>query len=188
MSDRPTISLDVEGVLADTHGRMLEVYNRRHGTEYSPDEIDDWNWVREGIDFGEFMEIVHKQWNENPLSFHAFESQLGRVTTNLAQLGELDIVTARPGCEEGMKMWFDKQGITEYNQLQTVHPGISKAQLGYDIYIDDKPHLVDKISGKQILCLISRPYNTHKEASGDRVIRSETVQEASASLLNGLVS
>ena len=188
MSDRPTISLDVEGVLADTHGRMIELYNERHGTKYSPEEIDDWYWVRDEIDFSEFMEIVHTEWNENPLSFRAFESQLGQVTDNLAKLGELDIVTARPNCEEGMKKWFDEHRITAYNQLRTVDPDISKAELGYDIYIDDKPHLVNKISGEQILCLIRRSYNTHKDTDKDRVIRAETVHEASISLLNSLVA
>lgn len=186
MSDTLTISLDVEGVLANTHERMLKIYNEEHGTEYTFEDIDDWDWVRDEIEFSEFMEIVRRGWNITPRQVRAFESHLGEVAHNLTHLGELDIVTERLGCKVGMREWFEEHGITEYNQLRTVNPGTSKADLGYDIYIDDKPHLADEISDEQIVCLIRRPYNTHKRASQDGVMKAETVHEASVKLLNRL--
>ena len=79
---------------------------------------------------------------------------LKEVTTHLKPF---DIVTSR-GTLSGIKKWVDYHQL-EYRAIVFIPDKHSKADLKYDVFIDDNPYLASKLSKNQFLWLISQPYN-----------------------------
>ena len=179
----PKIALDVESTLVKTHHRMLEIYNERHDTDYRHSQIGHWDWVRDEIDFDEFMQIIETEWNENPLGFKKREVNLDLAVEKLSNVGDVDLVTARQNCDEGMKKWFDHHGIEHYQKYRTVPPETDKTDLGYSVFIDDNPKIADNLGPDQYQYLILQPYNYHVQDK-DRVVPVKNVHSAFLNIEN----
>lgn len=171
---KPTLALDVESTMANTHGRMLAKYNSRHGTDYELDDVTSWNWVGDVIDFDEFMGIMREIW-ANHETLMPLETGLGDTVEELSKVFDVDIVTAHEGVEDEMQRWFKDHRITDYNEFHSGDHTLNKAEMGYDYLIDDKPSLAANLSGSQVLYLRDQPYN--RNVAGDGVVRVSEVAD-----------
>ena len=177
-----TVSLDVEGTLADAHGRLLAVYNDRHGTDHELADMNDWHWVREELDYDEFMSITQREWAENHGAIEPLEDGLAKAVDRLCERHTVDVVTARRGVEDEMQEWLDDRGMDSYRDFHSIDPSSTKATMGYDIYIDDKPGLADMLGDGQIQYVIRQPYNRDSRMPLDKTIPVMTVAEAAESI------
>lgn len=173
------VALDVESVLVDTFGHFLDVYNTRNDTNHTMNDIDSWEWVTEAVEFEEFMAIISETWDTSPLDYDPLEPNLGSTVEELHSqpaVDQLDVVTASPGGTDGIKTWLRHHDVP-YDNFVHVDPNDTKADLQYTHFIDDKPHLADKLTPPQTQLLVQHPYNeTHwNHPSAEPV---ETVSDA----------
>lgn len=174
------VSLDMESVLAAVHPYFLTVYNDRFGTSYSREDIDGWDWVHTEVEFETFNEIVDNGWETGEINPTAPDLH-ATVDWLTSQPGiTVDIVTARTGVETGMKNWLTDHSISVFDSFIATNQ--SKAELGYDVFIDDKPGLADELTGDQTQYLISQPHNKSAREH-DRVIVVPDVDSAVSHLL-----
>lgn len=180
-----SVCLDLETTLAACHDYFLMAYNEKHGTNYQRSDIDRWDWVREEVEFEEFMDIVDTGWRNNHEMIKQTEPGLAGLLDRLHNhpTVELDIVTARTGVENGMKRWLASHEITGFNSFISTKQ--SKANLPYNVYIDDNPKLPDNLSITQMQFLITGPHNTDA-ITHDRTITVTTVRNASTELFRYL--
>lgn len=177
-SEKLRIALDVESVLADTHPYFISAYNEKFDTSYSVCDIDNWDWVREEVDWEDFDGITQNGWESRADEINVREENLGGTVCELQSLTEsttIDIVTGRTGVESEMKKWLKSKGITEYENF--ISTSKTKSKLGYHVYIDDNPRLVDKISDDQLHVLIRGNHNRTVEEKKNIVI-TYTVKDA----------
>jgi len=172
-----TVALDVEGTLADTHGRLLTVYNERHGTDYDLADVDHWDWVSEEIEYDEFMSITQREWAVNHAAIEPLEDGLAKTVDRLCERHTVDVVTARRGVEDEMQEWLDHRGIDSYRDFLSVDPSSTKATMGYDIYIDDKPGLAHMLGDGQLQYVIRQPHNRNNRMPLDKAIPVVSVAE-----------
>jgi 5'(3')-deoxyribonucleotidase len=175
------IALDVEEVIAGTFSYFLSVHNEQHGTAYTMSDVRSWEWVESITELDTFLDILSDGWAHSSDDIPLREPNLTACVRALNDLGTLDIVTASPANSQDIILWLDRHGISEYNDFVHVDPTATKATLNYDYYIDDKPHLTEKLNSDQLQYLIIRPYNTgyhdHSQA-----VPVETVQTATQKL------
>ena len=153
------IALDVDGVLADVIKLWLQ-YNNNRRRIITKNEITEWNfWKKFDIKPEEFdneLSFCWKSWKK----ILPTENELSNTVCELANLGTVDIVTARASSTNTyVKNWLKTQNIA-YHEYVSVKAGPQKAELDYDIYIDDSPINAQRIvnSRKNIL-LYSQPWN-----------------------------
>ena len=170
------IALDVDGVLADVIQSWLN-YSNSIRDKISKHEITDWDfWKKHQInryDFYAELSSCWKNWKEIP----ATENNLSLVTKNLSELGNVDIVTARERSTDSfVKNWLEYYDVS-YDNYVSVIDGPMKADLDYDVFIDDSPLNALKIiqQNKKII-LYSQPWNQH--ISEKEVFRISNLSEA----------
>ena len=169
------IALDVDGVLADVIESWL-IYSNKIRPSISKDDITNWDfWKKFKInryDFYEELTLCWKNWNSIPPT----ENNLSVVTQNLSDFGQVDIVTARElSTDSFVKNWLYLHNIT-YENYVSVIDGPMKADLDYDVFIDDSPINAIKISkNKKNVLLYSQPWNQH--ISGQNIQRISNLSE-----------
>jgi 5'(3')-deoxyribonucleotidase len=181
---KPTIALDFDSTIADT---KLVAYKLMLGDDHERDPHEATHWDDPIDRFGaeRFLSAMWHSWTLRPMDVPVTEPGLPEVVSSLREHYEVDIVTAQAdhmGISEGKKKWLAEKGI-DYDNFATVAPTTTKAQMGYDIYIDDKPLLPERVNnqrGSSKCYLIDWPYN--QDADGD-YIRVDTVAEAAHRLL-----
>lgn len=174
------VALDVEGVLADTMRHFLRVYNYENGTNHSLDDVTYWGWAEDAVDFDEFMAVTERAWEERAHFINPMEMSLDESVSRLAGLDSvstLDIVTAAPASETAITSWLSHYGITSYDSFVAVDHTETKAALGYDAYIDDKPLLADQLDDEQVQYLRMQPY-TQSHHDHPRTVTVPTVAKA----------
>jgi len=165
------VALDLESVLANTHQRLLDVYNERHDTKYKPEDATYWGWVNDELE--DWFDIMQKEWEYD---WHKIEPEVNmdEVSKLLSDTDHtVDLVTGRFGVEEEMKKWLKMYGVYEnLDSFVSIDPREeSKLDLDYDIYIDDKGKMIEK-SNKQgivedrlprdkFLYLVKQPWNRY---------------------------
>ena len=153
------IALDVDGVLADVIQSWLN-YNNSIRLKLQKSHITSWDfWKKYKIDRYEFykeLSLCWKNWNSIPPT----ETNLKNVTKNLSDIGQVDIVTAREkSTDQFVKEWLNFQNVT-YDNYVSVIDGPRKANLNYDIFIDDSPlNALKLIQKNKKLFLYSQPWN-----------------------------
>jgi len=170
------IALDVDGVLADVIQTWL-IYNNRIRKSITKNEITEWNfWEKFQIDRFDFyreLSTCWKSWKEIPPT----EEKLSTIINELSKFGTIDIVTARePSTDDFVKNWLKSQKIIYQNYVSVID-GPKKAQLDYDVFIDDSPLNAKKIADadKKIL-LYSQPWNLNINNSS--ILRIDTLSDA----------
>jgi hypothetical protein len=171
------IALDVDGVLADIILVWINEYNRKYNTSISKETIEQWDFWRElGVDKYDFyyeLSSCWSRWTEVP----TMETGISSAVARLHSLGTLDIVTARDTeSTKHVLNWLEHNSI-RYNEYVAVPDGRKKADLDYDVFIDDSPHNVIRISSKgKSALLYDQPWN--QSVKGDRIIRIKRLAEA----------
>ena len=170
------IALDVDGVLADVIESWL-IYNNKIRSNISKDDITNWDfWKKFKInrfDFYEELTFCWKDWNSIPPT----ENDLSIATQNLSNLGQVDIVTARElSTDSFVKSWLKLHDISYQNYVSVID-GPMKANLDYDVFIDDSPlNAMKFLQHKKKILLYSQPWNQH--ISDPNIQRISTMSEA----------
>ena len=155
------IALDVDGVLADVIVSWIN-YSNSIRPAISKHEITDWEfWKKFEInpfDFYSELSSCWKNWNTIPPT----ENNLSSVTKSLSSFGQVDIVTARERSTDSfVKSWLNHHDIT-YDNYVSVIDGPMKADLDYDVFIDDSPLNAEKfLKNNKRVILYSQPWNQH---------------------------
>jgi hypothetical protein len=170
------IALDVDGVLADVIVPWLN-YNNTIRPKISKSDITDWDfWKNHEInpyDFYAELSSCWKNWNSIPPT----EENLSSVTKNLLELGQVDIVTARERSTDSfVKNWLDHHNISFDNYVSVID-GPMKADLDYDVFIDDSPlNALKFLKNKKQVILYTQPWNKH--ISENKIHRISILSEA----------
>jgi hypothetical protein len=114
-----------------------------------------------------------KNWNTIPPT----EDNLSTVTENLSNFGQVDIVTAREiSTDSFVKNWLKLHDVTYHNYVSVID-GPMKADLNYDVFIDDSPlNAMKFLERKKNVFLYSQPWN--QNISNPNIQRISTLSEA----------
>ncbi len=128
------------------------------------------------IDRYDFYAELSSCW-KNWLSIPPTENNLSSVTKNLSEIGQVDIVTARERSTDSfVKNWLSHYNIS-YDNYVSVIDGPMKADLDYDVFIDDSPlNALKIIQQKKKIILYSQPWNQH--ILEDQISRISNLSEA----------
>lgn len=153
------VALDVEAVIVDTHGYFIETYNDLYGTTYDSSDIDNWDWVRNTVDWNVFDGLMQGGWRNEPVAMSPKEPNVSETVNELLadEATVVDVVTGRTGVEDEMKTWLSEYGITGFNDF--ISTSESKGDLRYSVYIDDSPRLQNNLSLSQVQLLVSDSHN-----------------------------
>ncbi len=163
------IALDLDGVLADVILPWI-AYNNTIRPLITKHDITDWMfWKRLKIKPEQFyteLGMCWKDWRSIP----ATEEGLPDTTRRLSELGQVDIVTARePFTDSFVREWLTHHGIA-YDGYVSVAAGTMKADLNYDVFIDDSPLNAQEFvrRGRSVI-LYAQPWNSHIQGGIPRV-------------------
>lgn len=178
------VALDFDSVLAETWSVAFDLICGPDN-DYEMSDVEDWDWGFRQFGKEKTLSALWHAWTIRPMDVPPLEEGLQDTVASLRRVWDVDIVTAHPdhmGISKGKKRWLEKQNIA-YDDFIVAEPGGTKATMGYNVYIDDKPALpaqVDEHSPESQVYLRDQPYNRGVE--GD-YIRVNSVEEA----LNHLV-
>lgn len=158
------IAVDIEETVADVDGAMLEAWNFRYGTDYEKSDMDSWDWVREELEYWRFMQLVDDLWVHAAHTIEMLDVAAPTVLRKMVDEGHgVDFVTARTGVETQMQRWLKRNGFeSAYFGFVSIEPEESKAELDYEVFIDDNPRLTEELYDYQHQYLIERSYNYGK--------------------------
>lgn len=179
------IAVDFDSTLADTLSVVLEFMNFKYGTALKAEDVTDWDWKvnaetwnksgRFSVHFDP-VEIDRDFWKVYDLfdSTHLRRTippvdplACGAVKWLVKRGHKVEIVTSnRPAAEMSIRSWLFGHGLDlPLNMIGRKSPK-EKAELDYDIYLDDSPKLAEVMpfTGKTLL-LIPQPYNQYIEPS-----------------------
>ncbi len=186
------ISLDVEGVLSNTHKAVCA-----RSEQVTEEMMQEWGFPTED-DYKEFMHVSQNLWHNHHEEIPPMESgaTFREVTSGLRDYGHtVDIVTHRHNLtgeladsfeseygyspvevDEQVKAWLDYYTV-EYDNF--LAPSEEKDELDYDVYVDDKPALAERIANdpERVIALRDRPYNQDVDDSSIRVERINSLDE-----------
>lgn len=132
------IALDLDGVLSDSMGRWVEVWNSKYGhPKLSVEDIREWDfWRSLGITQQEFNEVFDEVWR-GWVYLRPLEENIGEKVARLSYFGRIDIVSGRSIKHlPYVKNWLRHQGIKH----DSIFLGVSsKSRLAHDVFIDDSP-------------------------------------------------
>lgn len=155
-----TIALDLEGTIADVHGSYFEDFNKEHGTNYKPGNIEGWDFEgieHSDINVGKYIEETMEKWKEDHGEIKPIEAGSDRYVREISDEHTIDIVTERLECDESLRDWLESYGLEQERDYRKLIVTEDKSQLKkeYDIYVDDNPN----IDADNII-IFHRPYNS----------------------------
>jgi 5'(3')-deoxyribonucleotidase len=157
------IALDHDSTLAATWAVAFDLMHGRDH-EFSYASLESWDWGLDTFGPERALSALWHAWTLRPLDVPPLEQNLAETVALLREDYEVDIVTAHPdhpGITEGKELWLDHHGI-EYDNFVHVMMGETKADLDYDVYVDDKPYLCDNFEdGSKTQYMIRHRYNEH---------------------------
>ena len=170
------IALDVGGVLADVILSWIN-YSNSIRPHISKNQVTDWEfWKKFDIDPFDFYSELSSCW-KNWQSIPTTQENLSDLTKNLSTLGQVDIVTARERSTDSfVKNWLNYHNIS-YDNYVSVIDGPMKADLDYDVFIDDSPlNAIKFLENSKKMILYSQPWNQH--ISNNKLFRISNLSEA----------
>jgi uncharacterized HAD superfamily protein len=164
------VAVDIDGVLLDTMECFCRIYNELYDDIRTKADItrfgffSDWGMTEE-----EFW-VVFRQCDIDGVK--VINKRARKYMKKIADKHYVDIVTARSrtdkeGLEKALKSLGIIKGIHYHNLMLTLDHDIeSKAQLNYQIFIDDNPNLAKLVSekpygvfGARTVLLWDQPWN-----------------------------
>ena len=155
------IAVDLDGVLAESMEVWCELANAEFRTHVKMEDLDSWSWWKKfPISKDEFYRLLDKSWEEWR-RIPPTESGISAKVAQIGKFGDVDIVTGRSKrTEKFARDWIENQKIP-YDQFIRVEGWREKADLAYDVFIDDAPDLMPLLSHRLIpwAILYERPWN-----------------------------
>jgi len=186
------VACDFDSTLADTLKVVLDFFNFKYGLCLTREDIVDWDWKVNAREWG-FTEKGAKQVEADFWKvYNLFDTThlrraippvdpmaCGAVKWLVKRGHQVDIVTAnRPEAEMSIRAWLFGHGLDLPLRLLDRKTARHKAELGYDVLIDDAPSLAKSIADlydeqcvsvvhfempnpHHRLLLVPQPYNQH---------------------------
>lgn len=175
------IALDVDGVLADVIVSWIEQNNKIRKPLLKQDIISWDFWKTLKIDRFQFFDELATCW-KNWIDIPTTEENLSNTTRMLSEIARVDIVTAREkSTNQYVKNWLELHEIS-YTNYVSVAAGSMKANLNYDVFIDDSPlNALEFLRNKKKMLLYSQPWN--RNLNNQEIHRISNLSEA-VELLN----
>ena len=155
------IALDVDGVLADVIESWL-IFSNKKRPRILRENVKNWDfWKEFEINRFDFYKELTSCW-KNWISIPPTEQNLSSTSKTLSNLGQVDIVTARERSTDSfVKNWLKFHGIV-YENYVSVIDGPMKADLDYDVFIDDSPlNAIKFLKNNKNVFLYTQPWNQH---------------------------
>lgn len=141
---KPSLGVDLDGVLSRSQELMLTLHNYKHGTDYSIKDLTEWDtWDVLGIPESEFWSCYEYMMDsglmENAPIMH---QKLPYYLEHLQEHYDIEICTARTTMGGILgKQWLRNYNFPENIKLRRVEPEDvgTKFDLGYDILVEDCP-------------------------------------------------
>lgn len=176
---RPVIAVDVDGVLGDTHSAICPIVFDLHGVQLSPDDIVVYDFdVADGVKIGP---IIWKAFDDEEfVGSMPVHTGATEMLTELAQLGQVLIVTARPPhTTDWTHSWLSAHSLVFDELLISTEGG--KSSCGADILVDDYLgnviEFLENTTGSAIL--LDRPWNRDREVLAEALASGRTQVAAS---------
>lgn len=178
VDNKMKIALDLDGVLADVLVPWI-AYNNTVRRTIAKHDVTDWMfWKGLKIKPEKFYAELGACWRDWR-SIPPTEAGLLDATKRLSSLGQVDIVTARePDTDYFVREWLAHHGIA-YDGYVSVAAGTMKADLDYDVFIDDSPvNAREFVRRGKLVILYAQPWNKHIQDGIPRVANlSEAIRE-----------
>jgi len=141
-----SIAVDLDGVLANTIATFCQIINERHSTRFKPSSFVRWRaWEIAQIPRDEFFRTLDQAWY-NWRNIPATEEKIGEKLNLLKPFGKVDIVTGRsPDTVPSALSWLTEHDV-QFDLFVRTDGVVEKADLAYDIFIDDSPDLMTAIA------------------------------------------
>lgn len=166
--NKTKLAVDFDSVLANTSATAFDlICGPDH--DYTVDDVEDWTWGFREFGKEKYLSALWHAWTLRPEQVPPMEGGLEYKMKSLQDEFRVDIVTAHPdhmGITKGKRSWLDKRNIP-YEEFVTVAPRISKTEMNYDAFIDDKPSLPEEAIMNQTVYLRDQSWN--QEVSGDYI-------------------
>ena len=177
------IAIDLDGVLADTMVTFCKILNKRDSTRFTADSFVRWNaWEIAQITKDEFFRMLDEAWfawKEIP----PIEENIGGKIMRIRPFGKVDIVTGRSlETVQPAKAWL-KQHDVSYDKFVRTISTMAKADLVYDVFIDDSAELMSILASRADRhgILYTQPWN-RSAMSIPRVFRVDRWEQVPAAL------
>lgn len=148
------VALDLDGVLADLHAKMVP------HTKYS---YEDFHTFGEWDDFEHFYSEAARVWKKHWHEIEPVEDSLSHKVAQLAANHEVDIVTNTAAEDRYAKAWLHQQEIVYEDFVRPPEYGYKDA-LDYDLFIDDNPYLCGDVPVQYV---VDQPWNQTERGSGN---------------------
>ena|SRR3990172_7297613 len=153
------ISIDLDNVIRDQIGSIIEATRRRYGVSLSRAMFDRWD-----PPLGETVGLSHEEFTAwawaDPMIF-AQARPLPGVVEALGALkgqGHRIVITTATACPELTEPWLKWWGIPYSDVVHTRH----KDTVAFDVHIDDSPATLLELSGAgRRVVRFSLPWNAH---------------------------
>ncbi len=181
---RKLVAIDVDSTIADLWSVILAQHNASQATNYTVDDVVDWNLECINMTNEQWMDAYVKAWKDMssviPLLIDVrllrqAERHYGiTFLTSRKDNGSLES-TSQPLME-----WLERHGIGDIEVVLSM-PHRHKSELDYDFFVDDSPVLAEAMCsedyGGKKLFLVDTPYNRKIEDCAN-VTRVRDVNEA----------
>lgn len=173
------IALDFDSVLADTMVAWTQKCNNHKGTAYTKSDIESWHfWDDLGIPEDYAFKIFDECWSDWKC-LPPTEDNLNSKVEQLQRHGRVTVVTeVKRIYNKNIERWLDAQNIS----CEIDHSEGNKAQLNYDVFIDDKPSFATDVTANEKYCLLYDQQWNRKVPSGNKIIRVKTLTDALAAI------
>lgn len=166
------LALDMDSTLAASMNTVFDHID----ADATYADVETWDWPIEQFGADAFLGGFDTVWTEKWEQIEPLEDDVATVIETFAAHYGVDIVTAQPdheGVTEGKAKWLEAYDIP-HDRLVTVPRDESKADLDYDVYVDDKPALPSRVDDA-VVYLYDQPYNRDADGIYKRV---ETLEDA----------
>ncbi len=154
------IAVDLDGVLADTMVTFCTILNKRYSANFTPSSFVRWNaWEIAHISKDEFFRTLDEawfSWRDIP----PIEADISEEVPLIRRFGTIDVVTGRSqDTIQPAKAWLKEHRIL-YNEFVRTESTVAKAELSYDVFIDDSAELMGRLSSDNRQgILYTQPWN-----------------------------
>lgn len=178
MKASPIVACDIDGVLCDVVGPLVDYLSSCFGVELHPDEIGDWDNVLNLIRNRAEMTVTTEAWVAARREFWTNDEIIGELPLMLPMLTALravrgmakavHVVTERdPAMREITRLWLDSYGIP-YDQLVFRADKSAYCRENFVRYIiEDDADQARSCHGVGVgVFLLDAPYNRNMEPKG----------------------
>ncbi len=148
---RLRVGFDIDDTVAETSNVVKNVLEERHGFDFTLSGRK-FDWSASGVKDKHFIEIYSELWAEDGVRIKPLLSK--DTYEKLSSSVDFSFVSARDDASaEGLRRWLERHYGKEV-KVAIVEPrpydmhGIRKLEQGFDIIVDDSPHVAATMSSE----------------------------------------